>query len=111
MTGPSRNEISPPPREYELITEAHAQLSVIRNCSRFSLPVYCLPQGEENRMEWPSPRKSGTLAGGGALSTSTPFLTHTLQGVLSVGTSHCVTHSQRWADRYFGPLASGLPQC
>jgi hypothetical protein len=30
-------------REYELITEAHAQLSVVRNCSRSSLPVYCLP--------------------------------------------------------------------
>ncbi len=26
-------------REYELITEAHAQLSVIWNCSRFFLPV------------------------------------------------------------------------
>jgi hypothetical protein len=30
-------------REYELITEAHAQLSVVGNCSRLSLPVYCLP--------------------------------------------------------------------
>jgi hypothetical protein len=29
-------------REYELITEAHAQLSVVGNCSRISLPVYCL---------------------------------------------------------------------
>jgi hypothetical protein len=26
-------------REYELITEAHAQLSVVGNCSRFSLSV------------------------------------------------------------------------
>ncbi len=31
------------PREYELLTEAHAQLSVVLNCSRFCLPVYCLP--------------------------------------------------------------------
>jgi hypothetical protein len=30
-------------REYELITEAHTQLFVVGNCSRFSLPVYCLP--------------------------------------------------------------------
>jgi hypothetical protein len=30
-------------KEYELITEAHAQLSVVGNCSRFSLPMYCCP--------------------------------------------------------------------
>jgi hypothetical protein len=30
-------------REYELLTEAHAQLSFVLNCSGFSLPVYCLP--------------------------------------------------------------------
>jgi hypothetical protein len=30
-------------REYELTTEAHAQLSVVGNCSRFSVSVYCLP--------------------------------------------------------------------
>ncbi len=29
-------------REYELITEAHAQLSVVWNCSRSSLPVYSI---------------------------------------------------------------------
>ncbi len=30
-------------REYELLTETHAQLSVVLNCSRFCFPVYCLP--------------------------------------------------------------------
>jgi hypothetical protein len=32
-------------REYELMTEAHAQLSVEGNCSRFSLHV-CLGEGK-----------------------------------------------------------------
>ncbi len=32
-------------REYELMTEAHAKLSVVRNCSRSSLPV-CSGGGE-----------------------------------------------------------------
>ncbi len=32
-------------REYEFITEAHTQLSVVRNCFRFSLPV-CSGGGE-----------------------------------------------------------------
>jgi hypothetical protein len=45
---------SHPTREYELITEAHAQLSVVRNCSRFSLPV-CSEEGNQ-------------LAGGGWLA-------------------------------------------
>jgi hypothetical protein len=33
-------------REYELITEAHAKLSVVRNCSRSSLRV-CLRRGTQ----------------------------------------------------------------
>jgi hypothetical protein len=33
-------------REYELITEAHAQLSIVRNCSRYSLRV-CLGEGKQ----------------------------------------------------------------
>jgi hypothetical protein len=33
-------------REYELITEAHAKLSVVGNCSRSSLRV-CLGEGEQ----------------------------------------------------------------
>ncbi len=33
-------------REYELITEAHAQLSAVRNCSRSSLRV-CLGEGKQ----------------------------------------------------------------
>ncbi len=33
-------------REYELITEAHAQLSVVGNCSRSSLSV-CLGEGKQ----------------------------------------------------------------
>jgi hypothetical protein len=33
-------------REYELITEAHGKLSVLRNCSRSSLHV-CLGAGEQ----------------------------------------------------------------
>ncbi len=45
-------------REYELITEAQAQLSVVRNCSRFSLPV-CSGMGEGKQ-----------LAGGGGVSSS-----------------------------------------
>jgi hypothetical protein len=40
-----RLEIIENTREYELITEAHAQISVILNCSRFSLPV-CSGGGE-----------------------------------------------------------------
>jgi hypothetical protein len=32
-------------REYELMTEAHAKLSVVGNCSRSSLPV-CLGEGD-----------------------------------------------------------------
>jgi hypothetical protein len=32
----------PPLREYELLPEAQAKLSVILNSFRFSLPVYCL---------------------------------------------------------------------
>jgi hypothetical protein len=35
-----------PAREYELMTEAHAKLYVVRNCSRSSLPV-CLGEGEQ----------------------------------------------------------------
>jgi hypothetical protein len=35
-----------PVREYELITEAHAQLSVVRNCSRSSLRV-CVGEGKQ----------------------------------------------------------------
>jgi hypothetical protein len=30
-------------REDELLPEAHAKLSVVLNCSRFYLRVYCLP--------------------------------------------------------------------
>jgi hypothetical protein len=33
-------------REYELMTEAQAKLSVVRNCSRSSPPV-CLGEGEQ----------------------------------------------------------------
>jgi hypothetical protein len=29
--------------EYELLTEAYTELSVVLNCSGFSLPEYCLP--------------------------------------------------------------------
>jgi hypothetical protein len=43
-------------REYELMTEAHAKLSVVGNCSRSSLPV-CLGEGTQ-------------LAGGGVVSSS-----------------------------------------
>ncbi len=37
---------NPESREYELMTEAHAKLSVVRNCSRSSLHV-CLGEGEQ----------------------------------------------------------------
>jgi hypothetical protein len=43
-------------REYELMTEAHAKLFVIRNCSKSSLRV-CLGEGKQ-------------LAGGGVVSSS-----------------------------------------
>jgi hypothetical protein len=43
-------------KEYELMTEAPAKLSVVRNCSRSSLHV-CLGEGEQ-------------LAGGGEVSSS-----------------------------------------
>jgi hypothetical protein len=33
-------------REYELMTEAHAKLSVVRNCSKFSLSL-CLGEGKQ----------------------------------------------------------------
>jgi hypothetical protein len=33
-------------REYELMTEAHAKLSVVGNCSKSSLPV-CLGEGKQ----------------------------------------------------------------
>jgi hypothetical protein len=42
------NEAINADREYELITEAQAQLSVVGNCSRYSLCV-CLP-GEEKQL-------------------------------------------------------------
>jgi hypothetical protein len=35
--------VLPSPREYDLLTEAHAKFSVVQNYSRFSLPVYCPP--------------------------------------------------------------------
>ncbi len=38
--------VKPIAREYELITEAAAQLSLVRNCSRFCLPV-CSGGGEK----------------------------------------------------------------
>jgi hypothetical protein len=42
-------------REYELLTEAHAELSVVLNCSRFSLPVYCLPPPAPTTADHPLP--------------------------------------------------------
>ncbi len=40
------------PREYEVLTEAHAYFPVALNCSRFSHPVFCpLPAP----LLWPSP--------------------------------------------------------
>jgi hypothetical protein len=41
-----------PVREYELITEAHAQLSVGRNCSRSSLRVLYVWGRENSWLVW-----------------------------------------------------------
>jgi hypothetical protein len=49
-----------PVREYELITEAHAQLSVVRNCSRSSLRV-CVGEGQQLA----SGGRSAVAGGGG----------------------------------------------
>jgi hypothetical protein len=54
-----------PHREYELMTEAHAKLSVVRNCSRFSLHV-CLGEGEQL-----AGRGRSAVAGGGGEADST----------------------------------------
>jgi hypothetical protein len=44
--GGSKNILFGGGREYELITEAHAKLSVVRNCSKSSLHV-CLGEGKQ----------------------------------------------------------------
>ncbi len=58
----SRSRICPA-REIELMTKAHAKLSVIGNCSRSSLPV-CLGEGDTAGV-----RGWSAVAGGGGRQT------------------------------------------
>jgi hypothetical protein len=63
-------------REHELLTEAHAQLSVVLNCSRF---VYCLPPPSATIADHPPPAscfpspQTHTEIGSGAVSHDRKF--------------------------------------
>ncbi len=79
------SKLSVLPREYELMTEAHAKLSVMRNCSRSSLYV-CLGEGEQ-------------LAGGGRSAVAE---------VEAVGEAHSTQGERIWSSLVRQKVERGL---